>query len=119
MVSKKTFVDAAEEDKRVREIAVKAFNIDDFAGKTTEESKVTIDGNIIKYKLLSSLETRQIKKDLMQKKGTLDLEEYGLAIVAYMMFKADGKTTVEKLDASPAFLVNKILGELGKASGFL
>lgn len=118
MSKKKTFIELAAEDKKAKEDAVKAFDIDDFAGKTDEQCTLNVDGYAVNYKLLSTKEVRQIKKLLLEK-GAFDLEEYGLALVSAMMNKCDGKTTAEKMDTLPGALVNKILNELGKASGFL
>jgi hypothetical protein len=72
----------------------------------------------VKYQLLSSLETRRLKNTLAAK-GVEDLEDQGLAIIAEMMRKADGKTTTEKLNAMPAGLGNKIQNAISVASGFL
>lgn len=118
MEKKVTFKEQYLKDQKKTADAIKAFDIDDFAGDTTKTYTVQVDQYTVKYKLLSSLENRALNRELAAA-GVTDLEEQGLAIIARMMFKADGKTTPEKLNAMPAGLGNKIQNAIGAASGFL
>lgn len=118
MEKKVTFKEQYLKDQKKLAAAVEAFDIDDFSGKTGVTYTVQVDRYTVKYQLLSSLETRALKRELTEQ-GVTDLEDQGLAIIARMMFKADGKTTPEKLNSMPAGLGNKIQNAIGAASGFL
>jgi len=84
--------------------AIKAFDIDDFTGETTVTRTKVVEGYEIKYQLLSSLERRLLHKRVTEAKGVVDPVEEGVAIVAEMLHKADGKTTSEKLNNMPGGL---------------
>jgi hypothetical protein len=115
---KVTFKEQYVKDQKKTAAAIQAFDIDDFTGQTEKTYTVQVDEYTVKYQLLSSLETRRLKNTLAAK-GVEDLEDQGLAIIAEMMRKADGKTTTEKLNAMPAGLGNKIQNAISVASGFL
>ncbi len=115
----KALLKQAEKDNIEEAETAAEFNIDDFAGSTNEARTHYIKGvGKVTFKLLSAEENIKLAVEL-KKQGVTDPVEMGLHTVAAMMFKADQKTTAEKLRATPSGIVNKICNVLGKEAGFL
>ena len=113
------FQEQFKKDQEEIAVALDTFNIDDFTASAEELLEVSIPKvGVVKYKLLNYDETQALVEKLEKSKIT-SKEERGFHIIAAMMKKADGKTTVKKIRKLPGGVANKIINTLSKKSSFL
>lgn len=109
---------AIQEDAKDK-IAAKIYDIDDFTVDTEAERSVVIDGmGIVKFKALNYIEAREVYMTC-RKLSIKDIDLQGLAIIAKMMNKVDGKTTYDKLVKKSLAEVTALSQTLGNQAGFL
>lgn len=116
-VEKPGFIKAFEARETTINKVLETFDIDAFTAEVGVTKTVTVPGaGAVQYQLLSYDEHHALLDKLDVKIG---LRDRGLHVIAEMMFRADGKTSFEKLKALPAGISNKIVDEIGKQAGFL
>ncbi len=91
---KLNFTDQFKQDQKALAEAEKAFNIDDFIVDADKTFTVYVPeiNRTIKYKRLNNEDGGKLEPFIKASKY-----EQGIHTLALMMFKADGKTTFEKL----------------------
>lgn len=106
-------------DKGKNEIAMQIYDIDS-VGIDTEELRETFVPNlgVVQFKALDYPEARAVYKEC-RAKGIVDTDLQGVAIIAKMMNKADGKTTYDKLVKKSLAEVTLLSQRLGNMVGFL
>jgi hypothetical protein len=116
---KKSFLEQFDEDQKQIDKDLEDFNIDDFTTSPDELQKLVIPNfRVVKYKFLSYEETEQLIVEMKKKKVT-DIKVRGMHFVAAMMHKADGKTTVKKLNKIPSHIANYLFAHITRRSSFL